>query len=770
LKKLTCAPRLPKNNCDGDGTTEFGAMSQQYWGELMESSPVGPVAPTWRRTLGEHIVAIAIGIVLLAVLLDLASRDLSVPFHYDGDSLFYLMVAKGIVDTGSPYSFPQAGAPFVLDLHDFANFPPVHVLMLKVLALAITSPGGLLNAYFLLTFPLTIITTLAVLRHFRCAYAPALVCCLLFTFLPYHFLRAQSTLACYFLVPPAIMVVIWLYRGEPIFFVPDAQGHNRFRLWHAKTWLSAAILFSLALSDVYYSFFTCFMLLLAGSARTLDVKNWRPALATSMLIGVVVVGNVFCLVPALSYAAEHGSNHDAMQRGMIDSEHFGLRIAQMLMPITGHRISFVAMVKQKFNTKLIFVSENDAAAMGVMASVGFLILLARLLMKEPSGDKSPWLSLSRLNVFAVLLATIGGFGLLVAAALPQIRSYNRISLFIAFFSLFALALVLQKGLERWSATASGRWLGRAGLGLLLLVGVLDQTPKHLFTVPPTWESDAAFVSQLEAQLPARAMVYQLPYRVFPEGGRYDHLRLFMQSTNLHWSYPVMRSRPCDFWHKELAAKPVHDMVPQLALAGFQGVCIDRSDDLPDVDLEKKLAAQLGVQPVVSSDQRFAFYPLQTYTERMKARFTSDEWQRLHDQTVHPVVVSWLRGFMRTPEMYPKDGRWCCRTGTMQLSNSGPSAQTVRLTLTVRTGFPDPAVLKIDSPLWTSETTINDRQGEIEQVLEVPPGRHTVNFSCDAAYFNDNARRVFRVVDFKVRPEPISSGRLGLSVRQAPGER
>ena len=136
----------------------------------------------WWRVVGEYALAVGIGMAALAVLLDLPHRDLTAPFYYGSDANFYLLIAKGVTDTGSPYHFPQGGAPFALDLYDYANFPPVHVLMLKVLSLGISSPAALLNVYFLLAFPLTIIATLGVLRHFRVAYGPALVCTLLFAF------------------------------------------------------------------------------------------------------------------------------------------------------------------------------------------------------------------------------------------------------------------------------------------------------------------------------------------------------------------------------------------------------------------------------------------------------------------------------------------------------------------------------------------------------------------------------------------------------------
>src|SRR6185312_10604194 len=109
----------------------------------MDVVPAAAPPVSARRTLGEHALALAVGMTLLALVLDLPHRDLDVPLHYDGDALFYLLVAKGMTDNGSPYHIPQVGAPFALDLHDFVNFPPVHVLLLRVLILlGVSAPAA----------------------------------------------------------------------------------------------------------------------------------------------------------------------------------------------------------------------------------------------------------------------------------------------------------------------------------------------------------------------------------------------------------------------------------------------------------------------------------------------------------------------------------------------------------------------------------------------------------------------------------------------------
>jgi hypothetical protein len=102
-------------------------------------------------------------------------------------------------------------------------------------------------------------------------------------------------------------------------------------------------------------------------------------------------------------------------------------------------------------------------------------------------------------------------------------------------------------------------------------------------------------------------------------------------------------------------------------------------------------------------------------------------------------------------MYPKDGRWCTRTGTMELCNLGSAPRTIRLRLSLRSGFAEPATLTIDGPLLRRNATISDHDGDIEETIDVPPGRHKMSFSCDARYFENNERRVFRVMDFKVMP-------------------
>jgi len=123
-------------------------------------------------------------------------------------------------------------------------------------------------------------------------------------------------------------------------------------------------------------------------------------------------------------------------------------------------------------------------------------------------------ALGLLTIFAVLLGTVGGLGsifnLLVT---PWIRGYNRIGIFIAFFSLAALLLLLDriplKRLFLWGLAAG-----------LVVLGIYDQTSTGMIpryrSLKREYENDAAFVREIEDGLPAHSRIWQIPEMVYPE--------------------------------------------------------------------------------------------------------------------------------------------------------------------------------------------------------------------------------------------------------------
>jgi phosphoglycerol transferase len=229
--------------------------------------------------------------------------------------------------------------------------------------------------------------------------------------------------------------------------------------------------------------------------------------------------------------------------------------------------------------------------------------------------------LATLNIFALLLATVGGFSSLIALFVSgQIRAYNRISVYIGFFALFAVVLCLDRWYRRAAVSSPARrGAFLAGLGVLLGVGLFDQSARsftpHYAGVRARYAADAAFVARIEASAGPNGKVFQLPYEPFPEPdpqvgnmGKYDHLRGYLHSKTLRWSYGSVKGRPADLWQRRLAGKPVPEMVRDLRAAGFAGIWVDRSG-LTDggAALERDLRRLLGTPPTVESRETHRVY-------------------------------------------------------------------------------------------------------------------------------------------------------------------
>src|SRR5262249_9783693 len=91
---------------------------------------------------------------------------------------------------------------------------------------------------------------------------------------------------------------------------------------------------------------------------------------------------------------------------------------------------------------------------------------------------------------------------------------------------------------------------------------------------------------------------------------YDHLRPYLHSRRLRWSYGAVRGRPGDAWQQQVTSLPVEELVLSLQKAGFQGIYIDRFGYADDgMEMESKLTSLTGAPPLESADKRLMFFRL-----------------------------------------------------------------------------------------------------------------------------------------------------------------
>jgi phosphoglycerol transferase len=540
---------------------------------------------------------------IVAWLLRLWEADLSAPFVYGGDQLFYQAQIKGWIEHASFLTNPSLGAPGVSQLYDFPVADGLNVLFIRGLGLLGAGSGTVMNLFYLSGYTAVGVVTAFVMRRLGVSRPSSLAVAVLFALLPYHYLRGESHLylSMYWIVPALVLVLVWLDSPEPPLVRKAAGGRFPLQVRTPRTIAALAICAVAGACGVYYAFFGCFFLLLVGLRAAFRDRDRRPALAAVILVLVSACVFGLQMIPNAVFWARHGTNPETATRTSYEAEVYGLRITQMLLPIGDHRVPAMATKRLAYRAASPgAATEADTAALGILGSLGFVASISALLLGWPRsrqrrpGPAGPvetartetvslrWLGM--LTASAALLGTVAGFGAVFAAAVtPQIRAYNRISVFIAFFAFVTIGLLADRFL-RFRAGTPWRVAATAVVGAVALLGVLDQTPRSLAegrkVAQSAYGADTAFGRQVQARLPAGATVFQLPYVPYPEWGPtfgmldcYEPLRGYLHTTGLRWSSGAMKGRPDAAWQQATASLPVAAMVDRLRAAGFDAVWV-----------------------------------------------------------------------------------------------------------------------------------------------------------------------------------------------------
>ncbi len=501
-----------------------------------------------------YLAAAFLSVTLACCLLQITS--LRLPLNYFGDTIFYAMTIQSVIDTGWYLTNPELGAPGTLFLGDFPTPEGLNYLLIKGLTLFSSNWVVVLNLFFLLGFPLITLSSFFVLRKLSLSTPFALTASLLYTFLPYHLIREESHLflSAYYLIPLAIWVALLLY-----------QNHQNIPLW---------IAFLIGSNGIYHAYFSAFFFLLAGGIGSYLHKTSRPLKIATYALLTMLLALLINLWPTLHSQYLHGANLEILHRDWLESETCGLKIAQLLLPRdAGH---LFASFKEAYNQHSLAITENASASLGFVGAAGFLLLITHLFFRRK--EKPIIDALAHFNLGALLLATIGGFSSLIALfALPGIRAYNRISVFIGFFALAALFLFLQEKSKHPKKVSLA----------LLAIGLFTQTSPHdvaavkfaSIPIEREYKNDRKFAKHIQTTLPQGSAIFQLPYICFPEGARdkinsYAHFKLPLHARGLRWSFGSIRGRETAAWQERVSNLEPRAMVKELIQHGFSGLYID----------------------------------------------------------------------------------------------------------------------------------------------------------------------------------------------------
>ena len=721
----------------------------------------------YKNTAG-YGATLLVALAAMTATLQLWRVDWRVPFDYKNDNLMGQMFIQNILESGWALDGPRLGAPGRQNLRDFPLPDVLHIGTIKLLGYFFHDSGLILNLFYLLCFPLTALTSYFVLRRFRLGRIAALTAAVLYACLPYHYARmgGHLFLAAYYLLPLMVWLLVRVYLGRyPLRHTDAGDGKPGRRFVSADAAGAALICVLTGLAGIYYAFFSCFLLLAVGVKSACRERCWTPLIVSALLVLLVSIVVGLTLVPSLLYQSRYGVNAGAAVRMPGEADLYGLSISEMLAPIEGHRLGAFRWLRARvLAPPRRLTGEVQFVPLGLTASLGFFYLLGRFLLRRRNNVERTDDALAYLALVAVLLGTVGGLGSCFNLYVtPMIRCYNRLSVFIGFFALAGWFLLLQQLIARYDRSVGMRVVHYVGLFALLIVGLLDQTSPH-FTAAYAeskreYQSDADFGRRMEAMLPPRSMVYQMPYVVFPEAARlmgkqgdYELLRPYFHTRTLRFSYGAMKNRAASDWLGHMAEKPTPEALQALALAGFRGVYLDRAGFTDSgTAVEAELAHLLNAVPLVSLNGRQVFFDMTSYVSALNSRYTDAEWDAKTNIASHPLELEW--GGAYSEEKPPAGGtlRWCWAKPQLNIRNPLNRSRRVLLKMTLSTWQDEPVRLVLGGDLCRREFTLTEIPQPLRIELIVPPGEHLLSFACAGRRIgspDDPRELVFRVEDFK----------------------
>jgi hypothetical protein len=126
-----------------------------------------------------------------------------------------------------------------------------------------------------------------------------------------------------------------------------------------------------------------------------------------------------------------------------------------------------------------------------------------------------------------------------------------------------------------------------------------------------------------------------------------------------------------------------------------------------------------------------------------------------------VSADWVSGCYALEGSASAQWRWCREAASLTLRNQSAKTQRVVLSAALSTGHDSPAALNIQSVLFHQTIRINSYPRNYTRLVDLPPGDHAINFSCDAPKAEaptDPRTMIFRIDRFHAEAEDLPSGR------------
>ena len=506
--------------------------------------------------------------------------ELKYPFCYTVDCLGSLSHLQRLVSNSIHF---REAYPFV-DSILYSRSLTLDFIFLKFLTiLGIKSGVGAYNLYYFTGYFLIFVFSYIVSRALEFKILQSICISLLYNFIPYHDLRIMHlNLTWYFLIP------IFIYLGFVLFSKTIKFNLERKLLYYLP--LLFFFIYCIYSQHPYYGAFELIILLLGLIARVIFFHKFDNF--KFLFIFLFIIFSIFYIqiFSTDTYNSIYGPNpySHGVERTFFESELYGLKLIQLLLPRSGHRIDLFSKLNFKYND---FYIHNLPSSLGILGNLGFIFLLFFPFLSNDfvfKKDKRIFY-FSFLTLVIFLVATVGGFSSLFALiGSTLLRDWSRFCIVLSFTSIAVIFIILEK--QKLSKN-----LYYIILITITILAMLDQTKgtnakekfRKLFhinendyyinmgnintlydyNIKNRFDSDKNFFHNLEKIIPKDSSVYQLPY--LPPATIYDHSIIWLHSNSFKTNYGNVPGRTSGNFYISLSQKNILEQLYYLKTLAFK---------------------------------------------------------------------------------------------------------------------------------------------------------------------------------------------------------
>lgn len=638
--------------------------------------------PAWVVPITAAVTSIAIVIIRFRMW----HFDLRVPLTYSGDALQFHVLVKALTEGFWNYHIARLGAPFGMEAVDFSIGCTLDFAVMKLMVWILRDPFLVVNLYWLASVGLAGACAALLFRYLQISRPMSVAFGALYAIIPFVFLRNIAHLNLVtFIVPVGAYLAISVANGESLIVPSAAEARRRFPRFKVIALLACV---AVGLSYIYWAFFTCIAVSIGCLIGLVRFKRLNVAATAGVYMLVITLCSLLNISASLSYWNEHGKNPELGYKFAAETDTFGLRIRQMLLPIPDHPIPAWRRLREEITSENFPTDNNESvtAALGTIGSIAFLIVVYGVVTQTWASarifDDARMKVLSGIALGLVLTAHVGGFGSLFNALVtPDFRAYNRVSPFVSLFSFAVLAIML----DRYCSWVSTKW--RVALAAVAVAfAAVDQIPVAVFgaheRLRSQFHQDRDRIRALESTVPSGTMVFQLPHTEFPmdpgvrQLGPYANAIPYLHSKTLRWSWGTMMGRH-DNWARFAAGLPPEELLRTLVFSGFRGLMLDRRG-YADSNFEHAVSNLLEPHAAMEMSRDWVYFDLTDLARKLTAEYSADEWQNLQSRALSPIRIVWGDSFSIDEAGNGRRWRWCGKRGTIRFVNGSKAARTIEV--------------------------------------------------------------------------------------------